>query len=104
MPAWRNRHTRIVEVDVSARTWEFDSPRGHEPLAPARGTTSTPSLPSPAGECDLVAVAQTVSASGCGPEGRGFEPRQSPSLTTCVVSPARRHRDTEPSMRPWLNG
>ena len=28
---------------------------------------------------DLVAVAQLVRASGCGPEGRGFESRQSPS-------------------------
>lgn len=36
----------------------------------------------------MVAVAQLVRASGCGPEGRGFDPRQLPQFSSFkLISP-----------------
>ena len=41
----------------------------------------------------LVIVAQLVRASGCGPEGRGFEPHQSPHLFRALVAQLDRATD-----------
>src|ERR1700730_17957132 len=51
-------------------------------MRPRRGQV----LPSSSGACirSLVAVAQLVRASGCGPEGRGFDSPRSPSSSLCL--------------------
>lgn len=90
---WRNWQTRRTQDPVPARACGFDSRQAHDRTGQVR---------KPARQAHMVAVAQMVRASGCGPEGTGSSPVGHPSPRWCKRQHAwfwSRRWGFEPSLR-----
>ena len=93
--AWRREFLQTIRVPgPSEKCGREDSNlhgQGHRLLRPARlPVPPRPRVGEVSYDRNAVAVAQLVVAPGCGPGGRGFESRRSPSRSRCARSASRR--------------